>query len=265
MSQVMVSERALQLLTTWNWDPSILLGTMLVVGGYLAALGPFRSRFESSERTLRSRILWFLLGMGVIFLALVSPLDALSDGYLLSAHMVQHMLLMMIAPPLLLLGTPGWLLRPVLLRPSILPVARFLTSAPVAFLLFNGNLLLWHMPWLYDAALEHEAIHVVEHLSFLATGVVTWWPIFSPLAELPRLSYLSQMAYLMLDMVPAMALGGVILSASTPLYATYAAAPRVFALQGMDDQLLAGLMMTMPVGMLFMGAIPKRKEEPCQN
>jgi cytochrome c oxidase assembly factor CtaG len=265
MNGMIVSERALQLLTTWNWDPSILLGTALVVGVYLSALGPFRSRFDSSERTAPSQALWFLFGIGVIFLALVSPLDALSDGYLLSAHMLQHTLLMMIAPPLVLLGTPGWLLRPVLLRPSILPVAKFLTSPAVAFLLFNGNLLLWHIPVLYDAALEHEAIHIVEHLSFLATALVTWWPIFSPLPELPRLSYVWQMAYLMLDMAPAMALGAFLASASTVLYLPYAAAPRVFALQGMDDQLLGGLMMAMPVGMIFMGVMTNRKERGCQK
>ena len=77
MNRVMASETALQLLTTWNWDPSILLGAAVVTAAYLAALGPFRSRYGSTERIAPSQVVWFLLGIGIIFLALVSPLDAL--------------------------------------------------------------------------------------------------------------------------------------------------------------------------------------------
>lgn len=252
-------ETAAHLLTEWNWDPTILLGTALFVGAYVGAAGPFRSRFKSTERLELGQAAWFLAGVGVIFLALVSPLDAIGDEYLFTAHMLQHMLLMIVAPPMLLLGTPGWMLRPLILRPAIRPAAKILTQPAVAFLLFNADLILWHLPGLYEAALGNEAIHAIEHLSFIATALVTWWPLLSPLPELPPLSAPWQILYLVLDSAPGMALGAFFASAGTVLYPTYAAAPHVFALHGIDDQLLGGLMMGMPVSLLFLGIVMMRR------
>lgn len=255
-----VSQTALQLLNEWNWDPSILIGTMLFVGVYLGASGPFRSRFQSPEKIVPRQILWFLFGIGIIFFALVSPLDAIGDRYLFSAHMLQHMLLMVVAPPMLLLGTPGWMLRPLLSDPVIMRAAKTLTLPPVAFFLFNADLVIWHIPFLYEATLQNEVIHILEHLSFIATGVLNWMPMLSPLPELPRLPYLWQIVYLILDSVPMMALGWFFVSASTVIYPTYAAAPHVFALYGLNDQLLGGLMMVMPIGMIYVGALANAGE-----
>jgi cytochrome c oxidase assembly factor CtaG len=255
-----VSEIALRLLNEWNWDPSILIGTTLFVGVYLGASGPFRSRFQSSGKIALSQILWFLLGVGIIFFALVSPLDAIGDRYLFSAHMLQHMLLMVVAPPMLLLGTPGWMVRPLLFDRVIRRAVKTLTLPPVAFFIFNADLLIWHIPFLYEATLQNEVVHIIEHLSFIATGIVNWWPMLSPLPEFPRLSYIWQIVYLILDSVPMMALGWFFVSASTVIYPTYAAAPHVFAIYGLNDQFLGGLMMGMPVGMIYMGALTNAGE-----
>ena len=89
-------------LTAWNWEPSILIGTALIVGLYLYAVGPLRKRYHLAERVKRSQVVYFLLGVFLMFLALVSPLDELGDSYLFSAHMVQHLFLTIIGPPLLL-------------------------------------------------------------------------------------------------------------------------------------------------------------------
>ena len=248
-----MSEKALQLLTEWNWDPSILIGTALFIGAYLGALIPLRSRFRDPEKT-NLQVLWFLLGGAVIFVALVSPLDAIGDGYLFTAHMVQHALLMFIAPPLLLLGTPGWMLRPVLRDPTVRRIARFFTMAPVALVLFNANMVAWHLPVLYEATLENETIHIIEHLSFIATAVVNWMPILSPLPELPRLSLSAQILYLVLDLIPSAVLGWFFISATTVFYPTYAAAPRVFGVSGVDDQFIGGYMMAMPGTLAYLGA-----------
>lgn len=257
-----VSENALQLLNEWNWSPSILIGTMLFVGVYLGASGPFRSRFQSSERIAPIRIFWFLLGVCVIFLALVSPLDAIGDRYLFSAHMLQHMLLMVVAPPMLLLGTPGWMLRPLLSDRVIKRAVKTLTLPPVAFFIFNCDLLIWHIPALYEATLHSEVVHIIEHISFMATGVLNWWPMLSPLPELPRLPYLWQIVYLVIDSIPTIGLGWFFVSASTVMYPTYAAAPHVFALYGLNDQLMGGLMMGMPFGMIYLGALTNADERP---
>src|SRR6266704_796212 len=113
-------------LTQWNWEPSILIGTALIVGFYLYAIGPVRKRHQF-EPAKRSQVFSFLLGVSIMFLALVSPLDELGDSYLFSAHMVQHLCLTIIGPPLLLLGIPGWLLTPLLRSRVIFLIARIIT------------------------------------------------------------------------------------------------------------------------------------------
>ncbi|HLI08913.1 MAG TPA: cytochrome c oxidase assembly protein [Ktedonobacteraceae bacterium] len=236
-------------LTQWDWEPSILIGTALIVGFYLYAIGPLRKKYGLASAT-RAQILCFLLGMGLMFLALVSPLDELGDSYLFSAHMVQHLFLTTIGPPLLLLGTPEWMAEPLLRNPVIFRIARFLTLPAVAFLVFNADFWLWHAPPLYDATLENEAIHILEHMTFVVFGLLFWWPIFSPLKRgLPRLPLGGQMLYIFLSGMPMVALGAG-LTFSPPLYAPYLAAPRVWGISPAMDQQLGGLIMWIPGSLL---------------
>ena len=116
-------------------------------------------------------------GVGVLagFVALLSPIDTGGDLYLFSLHMVQHLLLMMVAPPLVLLGIAGMHTPPNQFR-RVRRIWWVLTRPWVALVLFNVVMLLWHLPGLYDTTLTTEPIHVVEHLSFLAVGIIFWWP-----------------------------------------------------------------------------------------
>jgi putative membrane protein len=246
---------ALEALTAWNWDPSIWIGTGLFAGAYLCAVGPLRRRFRSSEPVARAQVIWFLTGAAVIFFALASPLDDLGDEYLFSAHMVQHVLLTLIAPPLLLLGTPGWLLRPLLRYPPAARAARLLTMPLIGFASFNAVFIIWHLPVLYEATLHSESVHIFEHLLFMATGVLNWWSVLSPLPELPRLSLPAQILYLFLDGLPMTALGALIVFSPAVLYPTYAAAPRITDLSALADQQVAGLIMWMPGGMIYLAAL----------
>lgn len=249
-----------------------MIGVALLVGAYLIILGPMRLRFRSSERAKATQVAWFFLGALVILLALVSPLDEVGDHYLFSAHMVQHLLLTLIAPPLLLLGAPGWALRPLLRRLQVVLVAQVLTMPLVTFALFNSVFLLWHAPAFYEAALHDERVHIVEHICFMATGVLNWWPILSPLPELPRLSYPAQILYLFLETLPMTVLSALLVFAPAVLYPTYAAAPRLFGLSAMADQQLSGLIMWMPGGMIYLIALSlifltwlRREERTVQN
>jgi cytochrome c oxidase assembly factor CtaG len=244
----------MNLVMVWNWQPSVLIGVALVAAAYLGVSGPWRARFTSAQRVSRRQTLWFLSGAAVILMALVSPLDELGDNYLFSAHMAQHVLLALIAPPLLLLGTPGWMLRPMLRSRMLARVARALTSPVVAFAVFNAVFMLWHVPTLYEAALNDERIHIVEHLCFIATGVLNWWPILSPLTELPRLAQPAQILYLFLESVPATILSALIAFAPTILYPTYRAA-QLLGVNPMADQEIAGLVMWMPGGMIYLIAL----------
>ncbi len=239
----------------WNWAPSIWAGVTLLTACYLIAVGPLRFRYFHIQKVEQTRVVWFLLGMLVILLALVSPLDALSDHYLFSAHMAQHVLLTLVAPPLLLLGIPAWFYDPVLHSTRIRRVVTALTKPLPAFLLFNVDFLLWHVPGAYEAALLNENIHLIEHLSFIATALVFWWPILNPLESLPRLTYAAQIVYLFLAGVPSTILGAVIIFAPGILYPTYALAPRIFNITSMTDQIIAGVIMAMPATMIYLGAL----------
>jgi putative membrane protein len=242
-------------LTAWDWQPSVLIGVALLVGAYLGAIGPWRTHFRTSRPVERAQVIWFLLGAFVILFALVSPLDDLGDEYLFSAHMVQHLLLMLVAPPMILMGTPGWMLRPLLRYPAVARTARTLTTPVMAFALFNADMLAWHFPVFYEATLRSETIHIVEHLLFIATGVLNWWPILSPLPELPRLPYPGQILYLALETVPTAALSALLVFSSTVLYPTYAAAPRLFGLSALSDQQIGGLIMWVPGGLFYLGVL----------
>jgi putative membrane protein len=206
-------------------------------------------------RVERGKIVLFFAGIFVLFIALVSPLDELGDVYWFSAHMTQHLLLTLAGPPLLLLGTPGWLLAPLLKNRAVLCVGRCLTSPVIALGLFNVVFALYHVPALYDLALRDDAFHIFMHLMLMATAVVTWWPVLSPVQELPRLPYPAQILYLFLESIPPTILGALITFADAVLYPTYQAAPRLFDVTALADQQAAGLIMWIPGTMVYLFAL----------
>jgi cytochrome c oxidase assembly factor CtaG len=236
-------------LTAWNWDPTIVIGAALIVGLYLYATGPLRKRHHF-EPARKGQIFAFLLGVGLMFLALVSPLDELGDSYLFSAHMVQHLILTIVGPPLLLIGTPEWFIRPIVRNKALFAVMRFLTYPAIAFVIFNADFFIWHAPALYNATLENQNIHILEHMTFIIFGLLNWWPIFSPSRDLPRLSIGGQTLYMFLSGMPMVLLGAGLTFAS-PLYAPYIAAPRVWGISAATDQQLGGLIMWIPDNIIF--------------
>jgi putative membrane protein len=167
--------------------------------------------------------------------------------------MVQHLVLTIVGPPLLLLGTPDWFIKPILRNPILFRIAKALTYPAVAFLLYNVDFWLWHASLLYDATLENEYIHIFEHITFIVFGVIYWWPVFSPVEEgLPRLSLGGQVLYLFLSGMPTVALGAG-LTFLQPLYAPYLSAPRVWGISPATDQQLGGLIMWIPGSFIYIG------------
>ncbi|TAK35187.1 MAG: cytochrome c oxidase assembly protein [Chloroflexota bacterium] len=239
----------------WSWEPSIVVGTAVLVGAYLYGVGPLRRRYGWADRVDPWQVALFLLGNLILLLTLVSPLDVLSDDYLFSAHMVQHVLLVAIVPPLWLLGTPDWLLRPLLKPPFVLRLGRFLTHPYVAFIIFNLTFWLWHWPVLYDLALTSEPVHALQHLTFLITAVISWWPVLSPLPELPRLSPPMQVAYLFAICQPNVTLGALFVFSRGPLYQGYLDAPPLFGISPVMDQQIGGLIMWIPGNLIYLVAL----------
>jgi putative membrane protein len=241
--------------TTWtiHWSTVIglaALGGIYVWGArYLAAramaAGAPAPRLSASQRVA------FFSGLLVIFLSLNGPLHDLSDTYLFSAHMVQHLLLSLAVPPLLLAGTPGWMLRPFLANTKIAAVARTITRPTRCFIIFNVVISVWHLPPLYNTAMAYHPIHIVQHLTFMIASVLMWWPILSPLPELPRLSYPGQMLYCFLMVIPMSIVSIFISMADHVLYPAYSIAPRIWDITPMSDQQIGVLIMWIPGGLLF--------------
>ncbi len=229
----------------WNrWDvhPSVVIGLVLLGGLYV-----FLGGLSSARRHVAS----FCGALGVLFLALNGPLHNLSDRYLFSAHMGQHLLLTLVFPPLLLYGTPAHVVRPLLRPRWVMGIARVATRPLVAAISFTAPIVIWHVPALYEAALRNHNLHIVQHLVFLTTAVIMWWPVLSPVPELPRIPHLLQMLYLFLLGIPMSITGALITLSDTVLYPFYAAAPRVGGFAPLEDQQIGGLLMWVLGGLML--------------
>ena len=233
------------LLTQWSWQPSVLLGILLLTGAYVYLLGPARRRHNWGPPPARSQIWYFVAAQVTLLVALISPLDTIGDRYLFSAHMVQHLLLAAVWPPLMLLATPSWLAARLFRLPVLAPLLTFFVLPAMALLLFNLDIYIWHIPALYDATLSNEAVHIVEHLSFMLFGVFTWWPVLSPVRE-QRLPEPLQVLYLFVEGMAMMVLGIVFTFAPDPFYSAYVSAPRLWDISAATDQQIGGLIMWYP-------------------
>ncbi len=206
----------------------------------------------------------FLLGDLVMLLALISPLDVLADDYLFSAHMLQHMLLVLAVPPLLILGIPRELATSIVQMRGIGAIERALRNPLLAWTLGMAALWIWHTPRLYDATLASEPLHIFEHLTFLVTATIFWWPIMSPLED-SRMSHGAAFAYLGAAMLVTGVLGILITFAPVGTYRAYLhpqdelgildALRHSWGLTTEADQELGGLLMWVPGGLVYLAAI----------
>ena len=238
--------------THWHGHPDAILGLALVQGAYLLCVGPVRERYGLSDDVDARQVANFTAGIVVILFALVSPIHVLGDSYLFSAHMLQHVLLTLVAPPLLLMGLPEWLIRP-LLRPNwSFRSARLATHPVVAFAIFNIVFSIWHVPSLYGTSVNHHSVHIAEHLLFIGSALLMWWPIVSVMPELPRLPHPMQIGYLFLLSVAQIIVFASITFAKQPLYEFYVDAPRITSLSPVVDQQIGAIIMKIGSGVLFL-------------
>ena len=207
----------------------------------LAALYAFVC-FRMKRRPTQPQVLAFsfaILAMLITF----GPLDALADARSFWAHMLEHSMQSWLIPPLLLLGTPDWMIRPIMMNPRINPIARALTRPLTAFLTFTAVYVFAHDPPVFNLMLTNANFHIAVHLAFMTAGTMLWWPLLSPLPEFPRLAYPMQILYLFLLMVPMTAVAAPITLSTSVVYPWYAAGPHPFGLSPIQDEVIGGILM----------------------
>jgi cytochrome c oxidase assembly factor CtaG len=238
-----------------EWSPPIALDATFVLTAIFYIRG-WRLLRRSSPGLLSSgRLAAFLSGMFCLWFAIGSPLAAFDEASL-TVHMIQHILLMLVVPPLILLGAPAlpllhglpqWFVRPAVgpfLRwQPVQSLGKSLTHPLVCWILSAVALLAWHVPALFELALRSEFWHEVEHVCFLSTSLLFWWPVVQPFPSEPRWPRWSIPLYLFLGMFPSGALGAFLVFCDRVLYRSYRAAPRLFSLSPLADQILAGSLM----------------------
>ncbi|MGP0073152.1 MAG: cytochrome c oxidase assembly protein [Bryobacteraceae bacterium] len=219
----------------WDWEPSVVIGCAALAMGYVVLVR--KHGFHGAP--------YFLAGVILLLLDLVSPIDTLGDRYLFSAHIVQHFLLALVIPPLLLLGTPRFDLG------SLSKFERVIGQPPVSWLLGVGTMLVWHIPALFNAALANDGLHIFQHLSFLFTGTIFWWPILGPLEDC-HLPTLPAVSYLFSACVCCSLLGAFLTFGPVGLYPAYTG---YMGLDARSDQRLGGLLMWVPGCFVYLSGI----------
>ena len=241
----------------WHLHPDAVLMAVLLLALYFACARWAGRRANPPLRLTGGQIALFASGVVTLYLGAGTPLHDLGETYLLSAHMVQHMLFTLVAPPLLLLGTPGWMLRPLVANRVVYRIAYALTRALPAFVIFNFVILVTHLPAVVDLALRDHGIHFLIHVVLVATALLMWFPVFSPLPkELPRLAPFGQLIYLFVQSLLPAVIASFLTFADRVVYEFYAQAPkRYWGLSATDDQMIAGLIMKLAGGVLIWGVM----------
>ena len=238
------------------WHPH--LDVWLLLGGlwaaYLVAVARHRATpAEAKDRRRRTTL--FSIGMACLWFGADWPVHDLAEGYLYSAHMVQHMVFTLVAAPLLIAGTPAWMWRAVLSPRPVFVVFRFLTRPVVALIAFNGLLLFTHWPEVVEASVGSELTHFTLHVLLFGSAIVVWWPVMSPLVELPALTPPAQMMYLFAQSLAPTIPASFLTFGHTLLYPVYGTFPRIWGISALNDQLIAGLLMKIVGGLILWGFI----------
>jgi putative membrane protein len=243
--------------------PIVLTG-MLIFPGLLYTLGWVRIRRTRAAQFPVWRLGAFLLGLAVIWVAIASPLDGFAD-VLLSAHMVEHLLLMSFAPPLLLLGAPVvpllrglprvgvvYVLGPLIRSQALRSLGHAMIRPLIAWFAMNLTFLGWHVPAAYDFALEHEPWHEFEHLCFLGTSILFWWPILRPWPTRENYSGWLLLLYLVMADIVNTALSAFLAFCDRPVYGYYLREPNAFHLAPLADQRAGAVAMWVVGSLIFL-------------
>jgi putative membrane protein len=244
----------------WIWAPH--LDVWLIMGGVLAMYwaavkywGPNHVSPGGAPVT-RGQVRCFALGILTFWIGADWPIHEISEDYLFSVHMFQHILFSLVAPPLVLMGTPDWLARRILRPRWVMAIMRRVTRPLVALLLFNVFLVFTHWPTFVNSTVTSEPLHFGAHILLVVLSLIMWWPVLSPMPELPRLSSPAQMLYLFGQTIVPTVPASFLTFGDHPFYRVYAEAPRLIpGFSAVADQGIAGVVMKVGGGLLLWGII----------
>jgi len=237
--------------TTWSFEPLQLVP--LALGVLLYAK---RARTLARKGTTVEAWRLFLFGFGIflVAVALVSPIASLGEEESFAFHMVQHLLLGDLGPLCIVAGLTGPLLRPVLSVRAIRAL-RFLAHPLVALPLWTTNLYLWHVPFLWEAALRHQVVHALEHVCFFTAGAIMWAAVVEVLPGPEWFGTAAKMGYIAAVRIASTVLGNVLIWAGSPFYTLYEHAHRPWGLSASADQGIAGGIMMVEGSLVTLGAL----------
>jgi putative membrane protein len=224
---------------------SVLIGLTVAAALYVGAARLGRRRIGPQQW------FWFAVAMATALVAL-GPVDVWAERRVFFMQMLEHLVLALVIPPMVLLAVPDWMLRPWVLSRPVEPLARLLTRPVVAFLVFTAVFVTAHDPSIFELMCRDPNFHAAVHVSFILGGILLWWPILSPLPELPPLSYPHQILYLFLVTIPMTAVAAPITLARSVVYPWYLEGPHPWGLTPMSDQVLGGLLMWIGQGIYLM-------------
>lgn len=244
---------------SWAWQayPGVWLFVVLLGGLYALGLRRLKpARFASDEGPVTGRqVTLFAVGLVIVWAAADWPVGALAAGYLLSLKTAQYLLFTLVAPPLMLLGMPRWLLRRLVGGRAAFRIARILSRPLVPLALVNTVLIATHLPTVADALAASQLGSFAMDVAWLAAGFVMWWPALGLLPELEPMRYPARIGYLLLYVFVPTVPASFFTFSDYPIYATYELAPRVGGLSAVTDQQLAGLLMKTAGGFILFGTM----------
>ena len=246
-----------------SWSNPLELDVALCLTALIYARGWFRLRSAFPKLLPLWRFVAFFAGIICLWIAIGSPLNAFDD-VLLTVHMVQHLLLMSVAPPLILLGAPQLpllhglpqslargVVNPILRRSSVKRLGHFVASPALCWLAATFALIGWHIPAVFELALRQNWLHELEHATFLASGLLFWWPVIQPWPSAARWPRWSIPLYLFCATLPCDALSAFLVFCDRVVYWSYLSAARVFAWSPLADQQCAAALMWVAVTIIL--------------
>ena len=227
------------MLTDWTLDPLQLAPVLLAALAYAMRARTLRHR---GTPMARYRIFLFALGIVLLLAAFASPIAAIGEEELFSFHMLQHVLIGDLAPLFILAGLSGPMLRPLLAFRTVERL-RVLANPVVALPIWAANLYLWHLPFLYEAAVRHSVVHALEHVSFFTAGLIMWLPVLETLPAPEWFGTGPKLAYIACVRVVETVLGNVFVWSGAVFYGVYARGDELWGISPLQDQGLAGAVM----------------------